>query len=573
MSAKDKKEKRLSFDQYDEVIAKMQIEKSLMLDKALKSGNPEDIMKAQSYLVESSKKMQQGSTRAYLFDPYGSQYTGQGYKRDQKKVGFEILKRMGDLHVAKMVKTTRINQIKDFLSFSEDEQKEGYTVRRKKSIFNDNSKTKLSNEDKKRIEFIVEFLENSKAPVKNKPSAINFNPAKWDIFDDLDEFVSQIMDQSLTYDQATFELQRNRKFELLAYKAIDASTIRILDTIDKRYWKDGERQYDVVNGFLPRYAQVWGNEIQRNPVTGDPIVYYPWELGFGVRNKNSDILKNGYGESELEILINITTWLLYGMEYNGNFFKNGSNPKGFINIKSGIGGQDSINDFRETWRRMLTGPNNSHRIPVFEGVDLEWVDLQQSNKDMEFNEWLEFLLVMFCAVFTIDPSEMGFNLSKASNLFGQDGQKQRLEHSRDKGLKPLLIFLQKFITRYIVSEIDAEFEFAFTGIDLEDEESKIKNIDAALKAGITSFEKQFESFEGVKYDPKKHTILNSVFLQNLQMKMYGGQESNEAVNQMNPGSEEEGAANPFEEFSQSESSNPIIKESLAYLEKSFDIKR
>ncbi len=564
MSNKDKK---LSFEQYDEVIEKMNIEKALMLEKAMKSGDPQEIMKAQSYIV-NSKKQQQGQTRAYLFDPYGAQYNGQGYKRDQKKVGFDVLKRMGDLHIAKMVKGTRINQIKDFLNFSTDDQKEGFTIRKKRGLFDNEEDLKLTREDKKKISFIVSFLENSKAPLKKTKSAINFDSSKWDIFDDLEEFIQMIVDDSLTYDQLAFELQRNRKFELLSYKAIDASTIRILDTIDNRYWKDGTRRYDLINGFLPRYAQVWGTEIQKNPITNDEIVYYPWELGFGIRNKSSNILKNGYGNSELETLINITTWLLYGMEYNGNFFKNGSNPKGFINIKSGLGGQTNINDFRQTWKRMMTGAQNSHRIPVFEGVDLEWNDLQQSNRDMEFNNWLDFLLVMFCAVYTIDPSEMGFNLSKASNLFGQDGQKQRLDHSRDKGLKPLLIFLQKILTKYIVTEIDPGFEFVFTGIDLEDEESKLKNIDTALKAGITSFEKQFEAYEGEKYDPKKHTILNSVFQQAQQMKMYGGEESNEAVDEMT-GEPDEGTSNSFEEFNQSEESNPIVKEMNKYIEKAF----
>ena len=263
--------------------------------------------------------------------------------------------------------------------------------------------------------------------------------------------------------------------------------------------------------------------------------------------------------------------MLYGFEYNGNLFKNGSNPKGFLNIKSGTGGQDTLSDFREIWRQMITGTQNSHKIPVFEGIDLEWTNLQESNKDMEFQQWVEFLMIMFCAVYTIDPSELGFNFKQASQMFGQDGQKQRLDHSRNKGLKPLLAFVQKVISKYIVSEIDPEFEFVFTGIDLEDEETKIKNIDLALKAGITSFEKQFEAFEGEKYDPKKHTILNSVFQQAQQMKMYGGQESNDAVDQ-ETGESDTGAPNPFDEFSEAEHSNPIVKESMRYLRDQLQIK-
>lgn len=566
-----KDDNKLSPENYDQMVAKLQIEKALALEEALTSKDPNAILKAQTYLQKEKSKVQAGATRAFMFDPYDSSFSGGGYKRDLKKVSFEVLKRMGNLHICKMVKKTRIDQVKNFLSFTTDDQKEGFTIRRKTGLFDEIEKGTPKG-DKKEIERIVRFIENSKLPQElSKDSAINFDASKWDIFDDLDEFVSMILDDSLTYDQLAFELQRNRKFELISYKAIDSSTIRLLDTIDRRYWADGEKEYDLVNGFLPRYAQIWGTEIQQNPITKEQIVYYPWELGYATRNKSTDIYKNGYGESELEALVNIVTWLLYGFEYNGNFFKNGSNPKGFINIKSGTGGQDSLNDFREIWRQMITGSVNSSRIPVFEGIDLEWTDLQQTNKDMEWNKWIEFLIIMMCAVYTIDPSELGFQFQQAKQSFGQDGQKQRLQHSRNKGLKPLMMFLQKIISKYIVSEINPEFEFVFTGVNLQDDETKIKNIDSALKAGITSFEKQFEAFEGEKYNPKKHTILNSVFQQAQQMKLYGGQGSNEAVDS-EMGGEDEGAQNPFNEFEEpNKEDNPIMRKSLEYVRDQFNL--
>lgn len=562
---------KLDLGGYDQVIKKLEIEKALAIQEAFDSRDPSQIMKAQVYLDGQKSKVQQGVTRAYQFDPNNAQFTGQGYKRDIKKVSFDVLKKMGQLHIAKMVKKTRIDQVKNFLQFTIDKQKEGFTIRRRQGLFDEEKE--LNAADKKEVEKIVRFLENSKLPVEKKSGVIAFDATKWDIFDDLDEFVSMVLDDSLTYDQVTFELQRNRRFELLSYKAIDASTIRVLDTVDPRFWRDGEKQYDLVQGYLPRYAQVWGSEIQKNPATNEDILYYPWELAFAVRNKSTDIFKNGYGESELETLISIVTWLLYGMEYNGNFFKNGSNPRGFLNIKSGLGGQDNLNDFRETWRHMMTGPQNSHKLPVFEGIDMEWTDLHNSNKDMEFNVWIEFLMIMFCAVYTIDPSEMGWSFKQASQVFGQDGQKARLDHSREKGLKPLLMFLQKVFTKYIVSEINPDFEFVFTGIDLDDEEAKIKNIGAALTAGITSFEKQFEAYEGEPYDPKKHTILNQVFQSakqmEQQMQMYGGQESNDAVDQENPDGADQGTQNPFDEYSKAEKSNPIVDEMQNYIQKAF----
>jgi hypothetical protein len=120
--------------------------------------------------------------------------------------------------------------------------------------------------------------------------------------------------------------------------------------------------------------------------------------------------------------------------------------------------------------------------------------------------------------------------------------------------------------------INADFEFVFTGIDLEDEKQKIENASKMLSGGMTSFEKQFELFEGEPYDPKKHTILNSAFLQQQQMKMYGGQESNQAVDQMT-GEPDAGADNPFDQFGKGYEDNPILRSSLEYLNKEYGIEK
>ena len=57
---------------------------------------------------------------------------------------------------------------------------------------------------------------------------------------------------------------------------------------------------------------------------------------------------------------------------------------------------------------------------------------------MEFTEWIKFLLVIACAVYRMDPSELGFQFQDAARIFGQEGQKERLDHSKQKGLTPLV---------------------------------------------------------------------------------------------------------------------------------------
>lgn len=541
----------------DEQIALLAIQKNLALESQLQSNNPQDIYKAVNY-IQQQKLKDKRDVKAFLFDPYDTYHQYGGYKQQRKRVAFEILKKVSDTPIVGSILNTRIFQIQNFLVFTEDESKEGFTIRRKKSLFEDKKQTKsLSDEDKRNIEFMVNFLENGGLK------------EKWDQIDSFSDFVRKFMRDSLTYDQTAAECQRNRKFDLISFQAVDASTIRILETIDPRFKEKAKEDFEEVFGYLPRYAQVFQGNIMINPFSKERVVYYPWELMFEQRNKTTDINKNGYGTSEIEVLLDIITWALWGMQYNGNFFKQGSNPKGFINLKSDGVNMDIVNDFRQTWRQMIAGVNNSHKIPVFSGIDLEWVDLQSTNKDMEFQQWMEFLIIMMCSVFTIDPSELGYQFQRQAQIFGQSGQKERLEHSKHKGLKPLLIFLQKAVTKYIISEIDKDYEFVFTGIDIEDEQVSVELDNKKVSGGLISFESAFEKYMGRPYDKKKDTILNPTFLQIKQMEQFGGVESNGAVDEMTGG--EGGAPNPFADFNEQQlnksmESDPILREARNYID-------
>lgn len=516
------------------------------LQAALNSNDAGEIMKANLYLGEINR--QPTKIQSVFFDPNDISGNGRGFKDSKGVLSFSVLRRMGDIHIVKSIVSTRVEQIMNFMDFSEDEQKEGYTIRKKKSLFSTGDE-KLTNEDKKKIAKIVDFLEKGGWT------------DKWDNVDSLQEFVSKIMSDSLTLDQLAFEMVRNRMWELQKFRAVDASLIRFLDSVDPRQ-REGFEQYRF-KGHLPRYCMVWEEMILHNPITKEPILYYPWELGFGIRNKTSDVRRNGYGVSELETLVNIITWILWGFSYNANFFSQGSQPKGFINIKNPNISNSTLQEFRQAWTQTMAGVSNSHRTPVINGIDLEWVDLQKlSNRDMEFNEWIKFLIIMTCSVYRIDPSELGFNFKESQQIFGQDGQRERLKHSREKGLKPLLIFLQGVITKYIVSELDENYEFAFTGIEVEDEEAQVKLDSEKLSSGMVSMQDIFKKYNGRDFDPEKDIILNQVY-----QGMKQSEEQNKMFGASQPGQHPEGVPedeeDPFAQY-KSFSDNPIMKPAVDY---------
>jgi hypothetical protein len=522
------------------------------LQASLSSDDVEKAIEAGLY-IEKERIRSTEANKSIFFLPDSIAYSGRGYKETLNRVSMQTLQRMGNLYCVKNIITTRIEQITRFLKFSTDEQKEGFTIRKKRSLFESTEdKGEMTKAEMKRVEEIVDFLEHGG------------KTDKWEMPDSFVTFVRKIMQDSLSIDQLAFEITRTRGQEIDKFKAVDGSMIRFLDSVDPDYAHEFERYR--YRGYLPKYCQVFDQQIVFNKQLNEYVLYYPWELGFGIRNIGTDIWNNGYGRSELETLVEIVTYILNGVQYNGNFFKNGSNPKGFVKMNGPNANQTQLNDFKQKWRQMLTGTENAHKIPIFAGLDIEWVDLQKGNRDMEFDNWTKFLIVMLCSVYRIDPSELGFQFKDAANLFGQQGQKERLDHSKQKGLYPLLIFLQDIINKFLISELDEDMEFAFTGIEVEDEEKQVKLDADKLSAGMVAMQDMFKKYSGRDFDPEKDIILNQVYQTQKQSQMFGGDMMNGMVDD-ETGEPEAGIPNPFEDVGKSMADNPIFASACEYIDK------
>lgn len=553
-----KTKKIISLTQIDRRIQELTIQKGVELERLLSSNEPGDLMKAMDYQKQSSVKANV-DTRAFIFAPDNEFYSGSGYKPTTKMVPFDFLRAMGTTPFISSIIGTRINQILEFADFQTEMDRPGWTIRRKISRFDKDRK--ITDKDKVVIEQIAGFLENGGLD------------AKFSIHNDLYDFLKIFPKDLLELDQGCFEVERTKGGDVISYDCIDSGTIRLLETIDPNY-RDGEKYEELVfrgHSYFPHYCQVWRERVLRSPKTKQDIIWYPWELCFATRNKSSNIMNNGYGQSELEVLMRIVTWMLESMEYNGRFFTNGSNPRGFFTMKGGVD-QRMLNDFRMAWRSMVTGWQNAHKIPVFEADKIDWVDMQQTNREMEFSQWLEFLTLIACSVYKMDPTEIGFRFRQQGSIFGERGQKERIDHSKDKGLKPLLKVIQKSIDKFIVSELDERYEFVFTGVDIEDETVKIDNDAKKLTNGMVAMQDKFKEYSGRDFDPEKDIILNSVYNQQKMQQSYGGQGMNQMVDN-EFGGQDVGVQNPFDQFEEGmtkgHSSDPITNETIKYINKIF----
>lgn len=430
--------------------AKLKAKRFRTLEKALRSDSPEDMIKATQVFNQIQPKVEQ-NPKAFFIDPLEFN-SNLGYKDKPFSLTYTTLKRMSKTPIINSIIKTRKNQVADFAEPQENKYSTGFVIRKKPKF---GIEQKMDNKDRKIAYAITEFI------LKGG------NVSQWE-HDDFDTFIRKIVDDSLTYDQLTFECIRNRRGQLESFMATDAATFRMADSyFDKDYdnvffqrnganvWQDRNDYGPKVHGYYPAYVQVYQN-VKVNE-------FYPWELCFGVRNPSTSIYSNGYGCSELEELINVVTSMLWGDEYNRRFFSQGSAPKGLLRIK-GTNNEAALQQFKQQWQSMITGVMQSWKTPVVE-ADVDWIDLQKNNRDMEYSSWMEYLIKLSCAIYSIDPSEIGWDISRSSGGLFEGSQEQRLKHSKDKGLYPLLKFLQRKINKYIIEQINPDFELVFVGLN------------------------------------------------------------------------------------------------------------
>lgn len=528
-----------SISDLQKIRREFEVQEMMIIEKALRSNSPTDIITAQNYIkgIEAKKD---STLSAFTLAPENEFYNGLGYKNKPTSLTYELIRGMAKVPQIGAIIQTRIDQAMNYNSFTTDIQKPGWTIRKRSGKFADDKDKELSDIDKRNIESIATWIENGGTDVN-----------EWE-GDDWDETRKKLYRDSWTLDQGALEISWLRKGIPHQYQVVDGGTIRLAENFEDRQYQ----QEKVNNGYAPKYVQVWRNQVHKE--------FYPWELCLGMRNTTSNVWNNGYSNSEIEVLIQVITWMLYGMQYNGNFFQQGSNPKGILNFKSGAD-QTQIEAFKQGWRNTLTGVNNSHKLAVVAGGDLEWVNMQNTTKDMEFHQWNEFLTVLSCVMFRIDPDEVGFHLMNSKGMFGQDGQKARIKHSKEKGLDPFMNYWGTQFDKYFVKSLSkGVYEFAWTGLNVEDEEASLDKDVKLLTNGGMSLQDFFLKYSGKKLDEKKDIIMNQVYLSYQQMKSMGSPESNEVVDDMT--GEDDG--NPFKQFEQGGGEeDPFLKSFNTYLEK------
>jgi len=434
---------------------------------------------AKAWKTLSTEKPNRAPKSAF-FDPLSLQYA-LGYKDRRYNLTYETLKRISSqLSIVAAIINTRIAQIASFAQPYRTTKSLGYIVRHKEA------ERLTSNSERRFIQQLEAFISGCGEPGRENP----FTRIKRPKFE---HFLKQIVRDTLTYDQLTVEVVPRNNGIPFEFRAVDASTIRIAspDRDSGTAFSHSVHQRNLIPGMtgpVPyRYGNMYiGQQYGQHMSPSDTVqyvqvingqienVYTDQELAFGIRNPRTDIYVQGYGFGELEQLVTIITSLLYAEEYNRRFFINGAHPKGILNFKGDNWTPDQLEAFKRQWVAQVAGAENAYKTPITQSEGLEWVNMQMTNQDMQFNIWIEYLLKVACGVFLIDPAEINFDLHggvQQTPLF-ESSQEWKLKASRDRGLKPLLRFIASMINEHIIDRIDDHFTFEFIGLDELTEQEK-----------------------------------------------------------------------------------------------------
>lgn len=495
-------------DQIREQQLKLQIEEQLALKNAYQSNDVDSIMKAMKYTA--AREGSQGAGKSILIDPF-NRNVNEGFYNKNTNLSFNMLRAMSLTPIPRAIIGTRKAQISEFTTPQTDKYSTGFIIRKKRKHYEVDEGAKLSKKEEQEIDILTEFILNC-GDKENKFHA-----------DDFEKFVGLFVEDSLSLDQGCFEIVRGRKStmdNIVEFYAVDGATIRIADSIGDKF--NTQRENKKINGFYPSYVQ-----------TIDGIIngeFYPWDLCLGIRNPQTNIKSSGYGRAELEDLTNTVTDLLNAAMYNSQYFRIGSNPKGILRVKNM--NTTRIEEFRQNWMADMAGVKNAHKLPIIDADSLDFINTQGTSKDMEYHKYLEFLIKIGCAHFKISPEEIGFTLEgTGTGGLGGGDNKTELEYSRNKGLVPLLRYLQAKINKYIIGpKTDDKYELVFVGYDQKTEQEELEDDVKKVTNGGIAMQDFFKKHSGREFNKEKDIILNPVYLQYKQMEtMSEGMQSNEFV--------------------------------------------
>lgn len=483
------------------------------VDDLLAKASPDEVPEKVDTLPEDDNP--EIGRKAILTDPFFAQQSQHTlYKHKMSRLSNKTLKDVSlrDWLVSAIIQ----NRTDTLLRFSRPQNRKfdmGYRIVK---IDHDSDYTK---EEREEIDNLQAFIYNC-GRLENTPDEDKM------LFG---EFLKLIVRDALTFGHVTVEKVKTRRGALHRFRPIPAESVY---HINKTTSKEQVREH------LAQIAQTYLKPQSDNDPRADqtvneqPLDYYRYvqvsydnrplavfgdeDMIFKLFNPQNFSDTNGYSYSPLELaIINITNHM-NTETYNSNFFTHGQAAKGVLHLKGTVT-QSQLTAFRRQFSNLINGTQNAWRTPIIAGLDdVQWVPMAGGSKEMEYLNYNMHLMRAICTQFQIDPLELGLDLlvtgGKAVN---QQSGESKIEFSRERGLYPILMFIEDLINKDVLPSIDPlygqKYRFQFEGYTDETPQTEV----ALLQAEMTVNKSMNDLLTCARKDKIKHPVgelpLNQAF--------------------------------------------------------------
>lgn len=275
------------------------------------------------------------------------------------------------------------------------------------------------------------------------------------------ELINIMVDDTLTLDATCFEYQKTRGGDFIHLVPVDPATIVLRVT----------EQGGTPMPPEVAYAQyIGGKKIAE--FTVDEMLYET----YSARSYSP------YGLAPLESLILQVESALRGTLYNLAYFKESNVPEGFITLPEEVASsKEEVEQWQQWFDLLMAGDVRfQRRLKILPGNAT--YTAAKKPEDMAFERFEMWLLQQTCAVFDVQPQDIGitYQVNKATGETQSDIGKER-------GLYPLANYVKEIFDGLIQEELDLpELQFIWVNMDPVDQKEEIEVAEKEIKIGALS---------------------------------------------------------------------------------------
>ena len=214
-----------------------------------------------------------------------------------------------------------------------------------------------------------------------------------------------------------------------------------------------------------RYAQVVRERIYTT--FGSDDLYYDYA------NPRDSLGMRGYGISETEMSVKLTTGILNVLTTNNALFDRNAVPPGIL-LMTGQINSNQLSEWQQEWDAYRLGAGGQWGLPALNIRDpqgkVDYLKLNGAPSEMVFSAYVSFLAAIRAAIFGVDVSELNMSAFGGSNSSLSSGKdfSSRAEETRARSFYPDLQRIETMYNDILTPATNGKWRMRFVGAQKQD---------------------------------------------------------------------------------------------------------